>query len=97
MIYELRVYRCMPGRKGEVLARFRDHVMKFFTKHGIHVVGFWDTVVGDQDELLYITRYASFEDRERRWAASGGSGLAADPRQDARDTDGSCSTSVPPF
>ena len=82
MIYELRVYRCMPGRKAEVLARFRDHTMKFFSKHGIHVVGFWDTVVGDQDELLYITRYASFEDREQRWGA-----FQADPEwRRIRDT-----------
>lgn len=69
MIYELRVYRCMPGRKAEVLARFRDHTMGFFRKHGIHVVGFWDTLVGDQEELIYMTRYESWEDREKRWGA----------------------------
>jgi hypothetical protein len=62
MIYELRVYRCMPGRKGEVLA-------------------FWDTLVGDQDELVYITRYESWEDREKKWGA-----FQADPEwQRVRD------------
>jgi hypothetical protein len=69
MVYELRVYRCAPGRKGDVLARFRNHTMGFFRKHGIHVVGFWETVVGDADELVYITRYASWEDREKKWGA----------------------------
>ncbi len=69
MIYELRVYRCAPGRKGDVLARFRDHTMGFFKKHGIHVVGFWETLVGEVDELIYITRYESWDDRERRWNA----------------------------
>jgi hypothetical protein len=69
MIYELRVYRCMPGRKADVLARFRDHTMGFFRRHGIQVVGFWDTLVGDQDELVYITRYESWEDREKKWGA----------------------------
>jgi len=69
MIYELRTYRCMPGRKADVLARFRDHTMGLFKKHGIEVVGFWDTVVGDLDDLVYIVRFASADDRMKSWAA----------------------------
>jgi len=69
MVYELRVYRCMPGRKADVLARFRNHTMGFFKKYGIEVVGFWDTVVGEVDELVYMTRYVSWEDREKKWGA----------------------------
>ncbi len=69
MVYELRVYRCMPGRKADVLARFRTHTMGFFKKHGIEVVGFFDTVVGNVDELVYITRYGSWEEREKKWGA----------------------------
>jgi len=69
MVYELRIYRCMPGRKADVLARFRDHTMGLFRKHRIHVVGFWDTLAGEIDELVYITRYASWEEREKKWGA----------------------------
>lgn len=69
MIYELRIYRCAPGRKNDVLARFRDHTMGFFRDYGIHVVGFWETVVGEVDELVYLTRYDSWADREKRWGA----------------------------
>jgi hypothetical protein len=69
MVYELRIYRCMPNRKGDVLARFRNHTMGFFKRHGIEVVGFWDTVVGEVDELIYITKFASWEEREKRWGA----------------------------
>src|SRR5207302_11490127 len=69
MVYELRVYRCMPGRKADVLTRFRDHTMGFFRKHGINVVGFWETAVGELDELIYITRYESWEDRDKKWGA----------------------------
>ena len=69
MVYELRIYHCMPGRKADVLARFRDHTMSLFKKHGIDVVGFWDTVVGNVDDLVYITRYTSWEERERKWGA----------------------------
>ena len=60
----------MPGRKAEVAGSLRKHTMKFFARHGIHVVGFWDTAVGDQDELIYITGYASHEDRRRSGARS---------------------------
>jgi NIPSNAP protein len=69
MVYELRVYRCMPGRKADVLARFRNHTMALFRKHGIECVGFWDTVVGENDELIYINKFASWEEREKKWAA----------------------------
>ena len=69
MVYELRIYRCMPGRKADVLARFRDHTMRLFKKHGIHVVGFWEVVVGEVDELVYITRYETWETRDKRWVA----------------------------
>lgn len=69
MIYELRIYRCMPGRKSDVLARFRDHTLDLFRKHGIELVGFWETIVGDLDDLVYITRFPSWEVLERRWEA----------------------------
>ena len=69
MVYELRIYKCMPGRKGDVLARFRNHTMGLFKKHGIEVVGFWDTLVGESDDLIYITKYSSWEEREKRWNA----------------------------
>lgn len=69
MVYELRVYKCMPGRKADVLARFRNHTMDLFKRHGVEVVGFWDIVVGNVDELVYITRYSSWEDREKKWGA----------------------------
>ena len=69
MVYELRVYRCMPARKNDVLARFRNHTMGLFKKHGIEVVGFWDTLVGEADDLVYITKFPSWEDREKRWGA----------------------------
>ena len=68
MIYELRIYRCMPGRKADVLARFRDHTMGLFRRHNIEVLGFWETLVGDLDDLVYLCRYESWEEREKRWS-----------------------------
>ena len=41
MIYELRVYRALPGRMPNLLAQFKDHTLPIFERHGIHPIGFW--------------------------------------------------------
>ena len=60
MLYELRVYECLPGRLPNINARFADHTMKLFEKHGIKNIGYWTTDVGDSNhELTYMV---AFED-----------------------------------
>jgi len=46
MIYELRIYTAMPGRLPDVLARFRDHMVDIWNRHGIRQLGYWTTAVG---------------------------------------------------
>ena len=43
MVYEHRTYIIPPGKMDGILARFRDHTMGLFERHGINVVGFWVT------------------------------------------------------
>lgn len=43
MIYELRVYRVLPGRMRNLLAQFRDHTVPIWERHGIRPFGFWTT------------------------------------------------------
>ena len=75
MLYELRIYEAMPGQLPAVNARFENHTIKFFAKHGIAVVGFWTTAVGPSaNELTYLLAYADMADREKKWSA-----FAADP------------------
>ncbi|HLJ71974.1 MAG TPA: NIPSNAP family protein [Roseiarcus sp.] len=70
MIYELRVYRVAPNQMPKLLARFRDHTLAIWERHGIRQLGFWTTLVGDSNhELTYILQWESWEDRERRWNA----------------------------
>ena len=70
MIYELRVYRVLPGRMPNLLARFRDHTVKIWEGHGIRPLGFWTTYIGESNnELTYIITWESLADREARWAA----------------------------
>ena len=44
MIYEMRVYRCVPGRLPALLQRFQNVTLKLWDKHGIKQAGFWTTL-----------------------------------------------------
>jgi hypothetical protein len=75
MIYESRVYRCIPGRLPALLKRFETVTLKLWDKHGIKPVGFFTTLVGvSNQELTYLLAWESLADRERKWNA-----FAADP------------------
>ncbi|MDE0021418.1 MAG: NIPSNAP family protein [Candidatus Poribacteria bacterium] len=69
MIYEMRVYTSMPGRREAVLSRFREHTMRIFPRHGIEVVGFWTPEIGSgtQCELVYLCVYDDIAARQRAW------------------------------
>lgn len=70
MIYEYRVYEAMPGKLPELHARFRDHTLKIFERHGMKNVGYWTAEVGDySNRLIYILAFQSVEQRERAWAS----------------------------
>jgi NIPSNAP len=70
MIYELRVYTASPGRLPDLLARFKDHTVLIWQKHGIVPIGFWTTLIGrSTSELTYILAWNSFADRETKWNA----------------------------
>jgi hypothetical protein len=44
MIHELRIYRCVPGRKPALLSRFENETLRIWEKHGIRQAGFWTTL-----------------------------------------------------
>jgi hypothetical protein len=69
MIYEYRAYYALPGKMPEIQKRFNDVTMKLFAKHGIKVVGFWDTIVGESNELVYICAFDDLAHRQKAWAA----------------------------
>lgn len=75
MIYEWREYRVAPGKMPALLRRFREITYKFFEKHGIRVVGYWESEVGGEtDTLYYLVAWESMAQREERWRA-----FATDP------------------
>ena len=70
MIYEYRVYEAMQGKMPDLNARFRDHTLKLFEKHGIKNIGYWTSAVGDyNDRLIYIVAFEDSAQRDRAWAS----------------------------
>jgi len=80
MIYEMRVYRCVPGKLPALLNRFANITLKIWERHGIKQAGFFTTVIGESNqELTYFLAWESLADRETKWNA-----FQADPEWHAR-------------
>jgi len=70
MIYETRVYRCVPGRLPALLKRFETITLKLWEKHGIRQAGFFTTLVGESNqELTYLLAWESLAERDKKWNA----------------------------
>jgi len=70
MIYEMRVYRVVPGRMPALLNRFQNVTLELWKTRGIKQVGFWTTVIGDSNvELTYMLAWESLAEREQKWNA----------------------------
>jgi hypothetical protein len=73
-MYELRTYIAAPGKLDALHARFRDHTVKLFEKHGMTNIGYWVPVDNKDNKLIYLLAYPSREARDKSWKA-----FTADP------------------
>jgi len=70
MIYELRIYQCVPGRLPALIKRFEDDTLKIWERHGIRQAGFWTVLIGDgNNDLHYLLAWESMAEREKVWGA----------------------------
>jgi hypothetical protein len=68
MIYELRIYRCLPGRLPALMTRFQNATLRIWEKRGIRQAGFWTTVIGESNnDLFYLLAWDSLAERETKW------------------------------
>jgi len=71
VVYELRVYHANEGKLDALLARFRDHTVEIFKRHGMKSVANWTPT----DEplkgrtLIYILKHPSREAATANWKA----------------------------
>ncbi|MBM7405928.1 MULTISPECIES: NIPSNAP family protein [Sphingomonas] len=73
-VYELRIYYPAPGKLAGLNARFREHTLKLFAKHGMHNVAYWNeqpTAEAPEGRVVYVLAYPSREAREASWKAFG--------------------------
>ncbi len=70
-VYEMRIYTAAPGKLDALNARFKDHTMKLFEKHGITNVGYFVPLDNKDNKLIYFLSYPSKEARETSWKAFG--------------------------
>ena len=76
-VYELRTYTTNEGKLENLNARFRDHTLALFKKHGMQSVGYW--VPTDErkskNTLIYVLKHKSRDAAKASWAA-----FRADPQ-----------------
>jgi hypothetical protein len=72
-IYELRTYTAPEGKLKELDARFRDHTLKLFTKHGMTNIGYFHPAdaPNSQNTLIYVLAHKNREEAKKSWAAFG--------------------------
>lgn len=73
-VYEMRTYWSPKGRLDDLHARFRNHTVKLFEKHGMTNVGYWVPIDNKDNKLVYILSYPSRAAAKKSWEA-----FAADP------------------
>ena len=95
-VFELRTYTTAPGKLDALLARFREHTMTIFARHGMENVAYWvpaDAKDGAGEKLVYLLAHRSREAAKASWAA-----FSADPEwqavRKASEADGKIVTKV---
>ena len=68
-VYELRTYYAPPGRLDDLHARFRDHTIKLFDRHGLVSIGYWTPVENPDNKLIYLLSFPSPQAHDEAWKA----------------------------
>ncbi|HVC57109.1 MAG TPA: NIPSNAP family protein [Stellaceae bacterium] len=72
MIYELRVYHCVPGRLPDLIKRFDTITLPLWEKHAIRQAGFFTTLVGESNQdLTYLLKWESLAERDAKMTKFG--------------------------
>jgi hypothetical protein len=82
-LHELRIYVANPGKLPALHARFRDHTLKLFAKHGIENLYYWTISEGAEGDdpantLVYLVAHKNQAAADASWKA-----FLADPEWQA--------------
>jgi hypothetical protein len=73
-IYELRIYYPASGKASALNARFRNHTLSLFEKHGMRNIAYWNevpTAEAPDGRVVYVLAYPDRAARDRSWRAFG--------------------------
>jgi hypothetical protein len=68
-VFEIRTYTATDGNLDALHARFRDHTMRLFEKHGMTNIGYWtpqDAPLSN-NTLIYIIAHQSRDAARENW------------------------------
>jgi hypothetical protein len=65
--FELRIYYAAPGKLDDLNARFRNHTMQIFEKHGMVNVGYWVPIDNPDNKLIYLLAFPSRDTAKKSW------------------------------
>ena len=71
-VFELRTYTATKGNLGGLDARFKDHTIKLFEKHGMSNLIYWHLIGSDKDAdkmLIYLLAHKSEADAKKSFDA----------------------------
>lgn len=70
-VFEIRTYTAAEGKLGALHARFRDHTLAIFERHGMTNVGYFKPQDAplEQNTLIYILAHPSREAAAKNWQA----------------------------
>ena len=70
-VFELRTYTASPGKLSDLEARFRNHTVGLFEKHGMTNVGYWVPTDEPLSEntLIYVLEHESRDAAQASWDA----------------------------
>lgn len=68
-VFEIRTYTANEGKLEALHARFRNHTLKLFEKHGMTNIGYWSPTDEPlaKDTLIYVLAYPSREAAKKAW------------------------------
>lgn len=67
-LFELRTYTAPAGKLENIVARFRNHTVKLFEKHGMENIGYWIPNDGS-NTLVYIVAHKNKAAADASWDA----------------------------
>ena len=69
-VFEMRTYTAPDGKLPNLQARFRDHTIRIFNKHGMKSIGYWvpQDAPAKDNTLIYIISHDSREAAKKNWA-----------------------------